>query len=111
MKRVTVVNNKLQEKLSHKQQILSLIFIVTFPYLKNKLAQLSLRYKLQEIDGCGSREASSKNITIIYIFFLNCVIYMVVRKRQQEEAFPKFWQRKEKKINYENHNQNFTTKS
>lgn len=61
LKRVTVVNSKLKEKLSYKQHILSLILIVTFPYLKNKLAQLSARYKLQEIDNYTSREASSRN--------------------------------------------------
>lgn len=67
LKRVTVVNSKLQEKLSHQQQILSLILVVTFPYLKNKLVQLSLKYKLQEIDGSISRERRQK-------FFRKCVV-------------------------------------
>ncbi|XP_011707998.1 PREDICTED: peroxisome assembly protein 12 isoform X2 [Wasmannia auropunctata] len=56
LKRVTVVNSKLQEELSHKQQILSLILIVILPYLKNKLMQLNSKYKLQEINGCTLRE-------------------------------------------------------
>jgi len=58
LKRVTVINSKLQEKLSHKEQILSLILIVIFPYLKNKLVQFISKYKLQEIDSCTSREVS-----------------------------------------------------
>jgi len=56
LKRVTVINSKSQEKLSHKEQILSLILIVIFPYLKNKLVQFISKYKLQEIDSCTSRE-------------------------------------------------------
>ncbi|XP_036139804.1 peroxisome assembly protein 12 isoform X2 [Monomorium pharaonis] len=67
LKRVTVINNKLKEKLSHKQQILSLIFIVTFPYLKNKLSQLSLKYKLREENGYESREREQK-------FFRKCIV-------------------------------------
>lgn len=60
LKRVAVVDSQLKGNLSHKQQIVSLILIVIFPYLKNKLAQLSSRYKLEEVDGLTSREASLK---------------------------------------------------
>lgn len=60
LKRVAVVDSKLKRNLSYKQQILSLILIVIFPYLKNKLAQLSSKYQLEEVDGRASREASLK---------------------------------------------------
>lgn len=62
LKRVAVIDSKLKGNLSHKQQVLSLILIVIFPYLKNKLAQLSSKYKLEEIDGQALREASLKYI-------------------------------------------------
>lgn len=65
LKRVAVVDSKLKRNLSYKQQILSLILIVIFPYLKNKLAQLSSRYQLEEVDGRASREASLKYIKYI----------------------------------------------
>lgn len=60
LKRVAVVDSKLKGNLSYKQQILSLILIVIFPYLKNKLAQLNSRCKLEEVDGQVSKEASLK---------------------------------------------------
>ncbi|KAK2578931.1 hypothetical protein KPH14_011137 [Odynerus spinipes] len=51
LKRVALVNGKLDEQLSKKQKYLSLIFLVLIPYLREKLSKLSYRYKLQEIDG------------------------------------------------------------
>lgn len=63
LKRVSVHKSKLQEKLSHKQQVLSLIIIVAFPYLKTKLEQLSSKYILDETDNQGIlREAGLMNI-------------------------------------------------
>jgi len=44
------------KRVSHKEQILSLILIVIFPYLKNKLIKFISKYKLQEIDCCTTRE-------------------------------------------------------
>ncbi|RLU17165.1 hypothetical protein DMN91_011234 [Ooceraea biroi] len=67
LKRVAVVDSKLTGSLSRKQQLLSLILVVTFPYLKNKLAQLSSKYKLQELDSRASEEGRRK-------FFHKCVI-------------------------------------
>ncbi|XP_072753415.1 peroxisome assembly protein 12-A isoform X2 [Anoplolepis gracilipes] len=67
LKRVAVVDSQLKGNLSHKQQIVSLILIVIFPYLKNKLAQLSSRYKLEEVDGLTSRERGQK-------FFRKCIV-------------------------------------
>ncbi|KAG5309355.1 PEX12 protein, partial [Acromyrmex insinuator] len=68
LKRVTIINSKtgLQKKLSHKQQILSLIIIVTFPYLKNKLVQLSSKYKLQNIDSTSRKAREVPNIAQQY---------------------------------------------
>ncbi|XP_011635251.1 peroxisome assembly protein 12 [Pogonomyrmex barbatus] len=68
LKRVTVHNSKLKERLTSKKQMLSLILIVTFPYLKNKLAQYSLKYKLQEVDNLASTEQNREK------FFHKCII-------------------------------------
>lgn len=89
MKRVTVVNSELKEKLSSKQQILSLILIVTFPYLKNKLAQLSSRYKLQEVDGCTSREASSKILPLFKkIYCCNNLLILNIIDTEETKVLP-----------------------
>jgi len=66
LKRVSVIDSKLKGKLSHKQQILSLILIVTLPYLKNKLAKLSLKYRLEEADSHESREVSLTSVMRIF---------------------------------------------
>lgn len=51
LKRIAIRDSKGRYKLTETQEKLSLILIVLFPYLKNKLLELSQRYKLQEIDG------------------------------------------------------------
>lgn len=61
LKRVAVIDSKFKGKLSYKQQILSLILIVTLPYLKNKLTKFSLKYRLEEAD---DRELSE--VSLIY---------------------------------------------
>jgi hypothetical protein len=66
LKRIAVVDSKFKSNLSNKQQLLSLILIAAFPYLKNKLTQLSLRYKFEEIDSYASEEASSIYNSISY---------------------------------------------
>lgn len=58
LKRVAVIDSKLKEKLSRKQQLLSLILIVTLPYLKNKLIKLTLKYRLEEENDRELREVS-----------------------------------------------------
>ncbi|KAH0953524.1 hypothetical protein HN011_010503 [Eciton burchellii] len=67
LKRIAVVDSKFKSNLSNKQQLLSLILIAAFPYLKNKLTQLSLRYKFEEIDSYTSEEGRKK-------FFRKCII-------------------------------------
>lgn len=51
LKRIGITNFKVRHNLSKKQEKLSLVLMVLFPYLKNKLSELSQSYKLEEIDG------------------------------------------------------------
>ncbi|CAK9818310.1 Peroxisome assembly protein 12 [Anthophora plagiata] len=51
LKRISVVNSKVKLKLSNEQKNLSIILLVLFPYMRNKLFQLSQRYKREEVDG------------------------------------------------------------
>ncbi|XP_024879952.1 peroxisome assembly protein 12 [Temnothorax curvispinosus] len=96
LKRVTVVNSTLKEKLTYKQQILSLILIVTFPYLKNKLAQLSTRYKFQEADGYISRgrrqkffrKCVVKGHSILFITYETLVLYNYVLYISEKSMYP-----------------------
>ncbi|XP_011883508.1 PREDICTED: peroxisome assembly protein 12 [Vollenhovia emeryi] len=96
LKRVTVVNSKLKENLSYKQQILSLILIVTFPYLKNKLAQLSTKYKLQEADGNIPRERRqrflrkciTKGHSILFITYETLVLYNYILYVSEKSMYP-----------------------
>jgi len=68
LKRIAVVDSKFKGNLSDKQQLLSLILIAAFPYLKNKLTQLSLRYKFEELDDHASEKASSIYTIAFHIF-------------------------------------------
>lgn len=58
LKRIAVVDSGLNEKLTRKQRMLSLILLVVLPYLKNKLAQRSLKYQFEEADNCTTQGAS-----------------------------------------------------
>lgn len=59
LKRITVDNSELKEELSSKQRLLSLLLLVLVPYLKQKLARLSMRYQLEEADGYVPQKAST----------------------------------------------------
>ncbi|XP_033332624.2 peroxisomal biogenesis factor 12 isoform X1 [Megalopta genalis] len=67
LKRIAIVDSIIKRKLSNKQERLSLILIVVFPYLKQKLQQISQRYQLEEIDGCAPQSKWQK-------LYRNCVI-------------------------------------
>ncbi|XP_043262164.1 peroxisome assembly protein 12 [Colletes gigas] len=67
LKRVGIINSKIKNNLSNRQKTLSLTLIVLFPYLKNKLSNLSRRYKLEEIDGCAPQNKWEK-------FYRSCVV-------------------------------------
>ncbi|GAB1867699.1 Peroxisome assembly protein 12 [Camponotus japonicus] len=96
LKRVAVVDSKLKGNLSHKQQILSLILIVIFPYLKNKLAQVSSRYKLEEVDGQVSRERGRtffrkyiiKGHSILFITYESLVLYNYILYISEKSVYP-----------------------
>ncbi|XP_003403196.3 peroxisome assembly protein 12 isoform X2 [Bombus terrestris] len=83
LKRITVVDSKIRSKLSNKQKHLSLILTVIFPYIKNKLSQLSQRYKLEELDGCAPkskweklyRNSIIKGNAIIFMIYEFMVLY------------------------------------
>ena len=86
LKRIAVTDSKLKSKLSKEQEKLSLILIVLFPYLKNKLLDLSQRYKLEEIDGCAPqtkwqklyRKFVVKGSTISFMAYEFMVFYSYV---------------------------------
>lgn len=70
LKRITIVDSKIKSKLSNKQKHLSLILTVVFPYIKNKLSQLSQRYKLEELDGCAPKSVFINIFNFdLYLFF------------------------------------------
>lgn len=95
VKRVAVVDSKLKGNLSNKQQILSLILIVIFPYLKNKLAQLSSRYKLEE-DDQALRERGQKfwrkyivkGHSILFITYESLVLYNYILYISEKSVYP-----------------------
>ncbi|XP_012054593.1 PREDICTED: peroxisome assembly protein 12 [Atta cephalotes] len=97
LKRVTIINSKtgLQEKLSHKQQILSLIIIVTFPYLKNKLVQLSSKYKLQNINNTSRKKRQKffskyvvKGLSILFVTYETLVLYNYILYVSEKSIYP-----------------------
>ncbi|CAL7942245.1 unnamed protein product [Xylocopa violacea] len=51
LKRIAVSDSKDERNLSNERKKLSLMLIVLFPYIKNKLSRLSQEYKLAEVDG------------------------------------------------------------
>ncbi|KYM90346.1 Peroxisome assembly protein 12 [Atta colombica] len=79
LKRVTIINSKtgLQEKLSHKQQILSLIIIVTFPYLKNKLKRQKFFSKYV-----------IKGLSILFVTYETLVLYNYILYVSEKSIYP-----------------------
>ncbi|KAL0124327.1 hypothetical protein PUN28_006276 [Cardiocondyla obscurior] len=98
LKRVAVVNSKLKEKLVYKQQILSLIVIVIFPYLKNKLVEFSTRYELKKTDGRTSKEKRHKFLhecivkghLILFITYETLMLYNYILYVSEKSIYPSF---------------------
>ncbi|XP_017799592.1 PREDICTED: peroxisome assembly protein 12 [Habropoda laboriosa] len=86
LKCISVVNSKVKHKLSKEQKKLSIILIVLFPYIKNKLSQLSQQYKREEVDGYAPKSkfeklyhtCVTKGSTIIFMVYEFMVLYNYV---------------------------------
>jgi len=69
---------------------------VIFPYLKNKLTQLSSRYKLEQVDGCVPRERRQKFFrkcivkghSILFITYETLVLYNYVLYISEKSMYP-----------------------
>ncbi|XP_031829728.1 peroxisomal biogenesis factor 12 [Nomia melanderi] len=86
LKRIAIIDSKIKHRLPNKQEKLSLIFIVLFPYLKNKFYQLSQRYRFEEINGSVThskwqklyRNCVVKGYTISFMLYEFMVLYNYV---------------------------------
>ncbi|XP_076758183.1 peroxisomal biogenesis factor 12 isoform X2 [Xylocopa sonorina] len=77
LKRIAVIDSKVERDLSKEQKKLSLMLIVLFPYIKNKLSRLSNEYKLEQADGYTPKSRWQKlyRICIIKGYSIFFMIY------------------------------------
>ncbi|XP_014488016.1 PREDICTED: peroxisome assembly protein 12 [Dinoponera quadriceps] len=96
LKRIAVVDSKLEGNLSRRQQMLSLISLVMLPYLKNKLAQLSLKYQFEEADNCETqgklkklfRKCVIKGHLIFFTLYKTLEVYRYILYISEESMYP-----------------------
>ncbi|XP_011145692.1 peroxisome assembly protein 12 [Harpegnathos saltator] len=96
LKRIAVVDSKLKENLSRKQRVLSLISLVLLPYLKNKLAQLSLKYQFKEINSCARQgklqklfhKCLVKGHLILFILYKSLEVYNYILYISEQSMYP-----------------------